>query len=90
MVFSWAWAGSMVIPTITAAHSVAHNFFMVSSSCLLLFFFEDSLKTTNSLVFALARLKDHPSRPARNSCNRITELMPSHAIGSGGSLLGAG
>jgi hypothetical protein len=24
MVFSWAWAGSMVIPTITAAHSAVH------------------------------------------------------------------
>jgi hypothetical protein len=36
-------------------------------------------------VFAIARLKDHPSRPARNSCNRIAELMPSYAIGSGKS-----
>jgi hypothetical protein len=80
----------MAIPTIATAHSAVHNFFTVLSSCLLLFFFEDFLKTTNSLVFALARLKDHPSRPVRNSCNPITELMPSHAIGSGGSLLGAG
>ena len=31
----------MVIPTITAAHSAVHNFFMVHSSCLLLFFFEE-------------------------------------------------
>src|SRR3954471_19746556 len=36
-------------------------------------------------VFTIARPKDQPSRPARNSCNRIAELMPSYAIGSGKS-----
>jgi hypothetical protein len=41
MVFSWAWAGRMAIPTITAAHSAVHNFFTVSSMFYWLFLFED-------------------------------------------------